>query len=42
MNGFKASKTTNNADHHTFLAPQNVVLPKAIGRFSSIEIIVIE
>jgi hypothetical protein len=40
MNGYKASKTTtNNLDHHTFIAPKNVVLPKTVGRFLSIEII---
>ncbi len=41
MNGFKASKITDNLDRHTFLAPSNVVLPKAVGRLFSIEIIVI-
>ncbi len=40
MNGFKASTTTNNLDRHTFLAPSNVVIPDAVGRFSPIEIIV--
>ncbi|CAF1457313.1 unnamed protein product [Rotaria sordida] len=30
MNGFKASKTTNNHDHHTFVAPSNVILPKSV------------
>jgi hypothetical protein len=40
MNGVKASlTTTDNIDRHTFLAPKNVVLPKAVGRFLSIEII---
>jgi hypothetical protein len=39
MNGFKASTTTNNLDRHTFLAPSNVVVPVAIGRFFSIKII---
>jgi hypothetical protein len=41
MNGFKASKITNNLDHHTFLAPSNVVVPKTVGRLFSIELIVI-
>ncbi|CAF3606443.1 unnamed protein product [Rotaria sp. Silwood1] len=31
MNGFKASKTKNNHDHHTFIAPSNIVLPKSIN-----------
>jgi hypothetical protein len=33
MNGFKPSKTIKNGDHHTYLAPENVVLPKSVGRF---------
>jgi len=33
MNGFKASIQTNNFDRHTFLAPQHVAIPDAVGRF---------
>jgi len=31
MNGFKGT-TTDDVDRHIFLAPSNVVLPKAVGR----------
>jgi len=36
MNGFKMSANTNAVKHdrHRFLAPSNVVIPDAVGKFS--------